>query len=290
MLRLTSAHPSAAILAVHRNARLGRGGIMQTSIFDNAPKVLVACEESQAVTIELRKIGIEAYSCDIIDCSGGHPEWHIKQDVLPLLDGICEFRTTDGTIHNVIGKWDMIIAHPPCTRLTVVSQRWYNFGDEQYRATKQNEKKLAVEFFMKFTKANCNKIIIENPIGIMSTIYKKPTQIVQPYEFGDPHRKATCFWEIGVNPLVATNIVPIEDLKGYQRKNGKVAVFSDWYNAKDDNGKYLSWNSAEIKKARSKTFPGIAKAMAEQWGGELLHSLGSDIQTINLAERQEETE
>ena len=128
-------------------------------------KILVACEESQAVTIELRKLGHEAYSCDIIECSGGHPEWHIMQDVLPLLNGNCDFQTADGTGHAVSGKWDMIIAHPPCTHLAVSGARHF----EKKRA--DGRQREGIEFFCQFLEADCDKIAIENPVGIISGDY-----------------------------------------------------------------------------------------------------------------------
>ena len=133
-------------------------------------RVLVACEESQRVCIAFREKGHEAYSCDIIDCSGGHPEWHIQQDVLPLLNGNCEFKTNDGQIHKVNGKWDLIIAHPPCTYLTVTGNRWFNvdkYGEQAIQRLK--ERKTAIEFFMSFANAECDSICIENPVGILST-------------------------------------------------------------------------------------------------------------------------
>ena len=149
-------------------------------------KVLLACEESQRVCMEFRKRGHEAYSCDILDCSGGHPEWHIKDDVLKHLTG-----------------WDMIIAFPPCTYLTVTGNRWFNY--EKYgekaieRTIKRNE---AIEFFMNFVNADCERIAIENPIGVMSTLYRKPDQIIQPYWFGDKARKSTCLWLKGLPQLI----------------------------------------------------------------------------------------
>lgn len=135
-------------------------------------KILVACEESQAVTKEFRRLGHEAYSCDIVPCSGGHPEWHLQQDVLPLLKE----------------KWDMIIAFPPCTDLAVSGAAWF----EQKRRDGRQQK--SIDFFMHFANADCPKIAIENPIGIMSTKWRKPDQIVQPWMFGHPESKATCFW------------------------------------------------------------------------------------------------
>lgn len=221
-------------------------------------KILVACEESQAVTIEMRRLGHEAYSCDIIDCSGGHPEWHIKQDVIPLLNGRCEFSTCDGAAHEIGGKWDMIIAHPPCTFLTNTGNRWFDvvrYG----RAAQERwlERCKAIAFFLRIAFADCDKIVIENPIGIVSTLFRKPDQIIQPYMFGDPARKATCLWLKGLLPLKPTNIVEPEIIK---YKNGK-GTDSPWH------VNTMSLPPAERAKARSKTFPGIAKAMAEQWAG-----------------------
>lgn len=146
-------------------------------------QVLVACEESQAVCCAFRKKGHEAYSCDIQSCSGNHPEWHIQADVLPLLNGNCCFITMDGKNHGVAGKWDLIIAHPPCTRLCNSGQRWLYWGTEEYRAKKRKEQEEAIEFFMKFANADCEKIVIENPLGIMSTHYRKPDCTYNPYDF-----------------------------------------------------------------------------------------------------------
>lgn len=218
-------------------------------------KVLIACEESQRVCVEFRARGHEAYSCDIIDCSGGHPEWHIKQDVVPLLNGDITFQTVDNQSH-YIDRWDLIIAHPPCTYLTVTGNRWYN--EEKYGDKARQRKALredAVDFFMKFVNANCDKIAIENPIGIMSTRYKKPTQIIQPYFFGDPERKSTCLWLKGLPQLVPTDMVEPALIK---MQDGK--YYSPWHVETSRLPK------AERAKARSKTFPGFARAMAEQWG------------------------
>ena len=224
-------------------------------------KILVACEESQAVTIELRKFCHEAYSCDIIECSGGHPEWHIMQDVLPLLGGNCEFMSMDGQTHTIEGKWDMIIAFPPCTYLTVTGNRWFNvdrYGEKAIQRQKDRED--AVNFFMAFANADCPRIAIENPIGHMSTAYRKPDQIIHPYMFGDPARKSTCLWLKGLKPLEATNIVEPVIIK---YKNGK-GTDNPWHMDT------MSLPPDERAKQRSKTFPGIAGAMAEQWAGESL--------------------
>lgn len=211
-------------------------------------RVLVACEESQAVTKELRRLGHEAYSCDIQECSGGHPEWHLQVDALELLKM----------------SWDMIIAHPPCTYLTVTGNRWFNvdkYGDKAKRRYIDREK--AVEFFMAFVNADCPRIAVENPVGYMSTHYRKPDQIIQPYMFGDHARKATCLWLKGLPPLEPTNIVdPGEILRG----GYSVGASANY--ARDENGKIIPWNDPRTAKARSKTFPGIARAIAEQWTKE----------------------
>lgn len=211
-------------------------------------KVLVACEESQAVTIELRKLGHEAYSCDIQECSGGHPEWHLMQDVTELLKN----------------KWDMIIAFPPCTHLSVSGARHF---DKKREDGRQRE---AIEFFMQFINADCEKIAVENPVNIISGDYIKKhfpdlidkyklplkstqrIQRIQPYYFGDEFQKTTCLWLKGLPKLIATDIVG----------KGEMVTFA--------SGKRMAkWfaESAGKGKVRSKTFPGIAKAMAEQWGG-----------------------
>lgn len=203
-------------------------------------KVLVACEESQAVTIELRKLGHEAYSCDIQECSGGHPEWHIQADALELLKM----------------KWDMIIAFPPCTDLAVSGAR--HFTRKQADGSQQR----SIDFFMKFANADCDKIAIENPIGIMSTHHRKPDQIIQPYMFGHHARKSTCLWLKGLPKLKPTNIVDCGEID----KSG-FSVGASLNYARDENGKILRWNDPRTAKIRSKTYPGIARAMAEQWAG-----------------------
>ena len=228
-------------------------------------KVLIACEESQRVCIEFRKLGHEAYSCDIEPCSGGHPEWHIQQDVLPLLNGNCNFKTVDGAVHIINGKWDMIIAFPPCTYLTVTGNRWFNIDKYGHKAIERIEKrKKAIKFFMEFVNANCEHIAIENPVGVISTKYRKPDQIIQPYMFGDKARKATCLWLKGLNKLKSTKIVSCGEIK-----QGGYSVGANADCARDENGKIIAWNDPRTAKIRSKTFPGIAKAMAEQWGNNL---------------------
>ena len=220
-------------------------------------KVLIACEESQAVCKAFREKGHEAYSCDIIDCSGGHPEWHIKDDVTYYLNGDCGFYTQDGEEHFISGEWDLIIAHPPCTFLTVTGNRWFDvekYGDKAIQRMKDREK--AVEFFMKIANAHCDRIAIENPIGCMSTRYRKSDQVIQPYYFGDAARKSTCLWLKNLPLLEATCVVK-PDIYYYVAKNGKIKSDSKWRS---------QCSKEERAKVRSKTFPGIANAMAEQWG------------------------
>lgn len=224
-------------------------------------RVLVACEESQRVSTAFRARGHEAYSCDIIDASGDHLEYHIKGDALDLINGHCDFYTVDGNRHTIAGKWDLLIAHPPCTFLTVSANRYYNVERYGEKAIKRlQDRELAVEFFMKFIKADCDKICVENPIGIMSTRYAKPTQIIQPYYFGDNARKSTCLWLKGLPKLAPTNVVNPGNIM-----NGGYSVGAH-ADGRDENGKWLKFSDPELAKLRSKTFPGIAKAMAEQWG------------------------
>lgn len=196
-------------------------------------RILVACEESQAVTIELRKLGHEAYSCDIMECSGGHAEWHYQQDVFEVIP---------------LG-WDMMIAFPPCTHLAVSGARWF---PEKIADGRQQD---GIDFFMALANAPIDRIAIENPVGIMSSKFRKPDQIIQPYFFGDQSRKTTCLWLKGLNPLTHKQedyVVP----ELYVCKNGK--TFSKDYmvalKADENRGKL-----------RSKTYPGIARAMATQW-------------------------
>ena len=220
-------------------------------------KVLVACEESQRVCKAFREKGHEAYSCDILECSGGHNEWHIMQDVIPLLNGNCEFETVDGIKHKIYGKWDLIIAHPPCTYLTVTGNRWFNverYGEKAIQ--RQIDRKEAINFFMEIANADCEKIVIENPIGVMSTVWRKPEQIIQPYMFGDNAEKKTCLWLKGVEPLKATNEVrPPERVKFDSGKTMPKWYADLWHLPRE-----------ERSRLRSQTFPGFAKAMAEQWG------------------------
>ena len=191
-------------------------------------KVLVACEESQAVCKAFRSVGHEAYSCDVVPCSGGHPEWHIQVDALELLKV----------------KWDMIIAFPPCTHLCVSGARWFTSGHKdielQYAAR---------DFFMRFIEADCPRIAVENPVGRMSTYYRKPDQIIQPYQFGHPEQKRTCLWLKGLPSLVETCNVYSEMMRLPLKERTRV-----------------HWLGSNHSVERSKTYPGIASAMASQWG------------------------
>ena len=202
-------------------------------------KILVACEESQAVTIELRRLGHEAYSCDLIPCSGGHPEWHIQVDALELLKM----------------KWDMIIAHPPCTYLTNAGARHLWKGHQLNEERYENGMK-AKALFMAFLNADCPKIAVENPIPSRVFELPKYTQIIQPYEYGHPFTKRTCLWLKGLPPLKPTDVVE------------PTATWcpSGSYSKKHDE-KHRGMFTKDRAKNRSKTFPGIARAMAEQWAG-----------------------
>ena len=217
--------------------------------------VLVACEESQRVCVAFRDRGHNAFSCDIEPCSGWHPEWHIMQDVIPLLNGRCRFKTMDGIEHSIDGKWDLIIAHPPCTYLSNAGARWLYAGGKLNK--ERYEKGLAAkEFFMEFYNADCGRVAIENPIP--STIYSLPkyTQVIQPYEYGEPWSKKTCLWLKGLEPLQPTNIV---------MEHTPYCSSGSYSGTHDPKYKGASRKGGSAK-SRSKTFPGIARAMAEQWG------------------------
>lgn len=226
-------------------------------------KILIACEESQTVCKEMRRLGHECYSCDIQEPSGGHPEWHILGDALPILNGRCRFKTMDGTEHEVSGRWDMIIAHPPCTHLCSAGQHWFSRGKKS-----PNLREDAVDFFMEFVFADCDKIAVENPIGVMSTRYRKPDCIVQPWQFGHPETKATCFWLKGLPALIPTDVVAKPE-NGWKNQALTASEKYVGFKTRDENGRILSWNDPKTAKIRSKTYLGIAKAMAEQWAGDI---------------------
>lgn len=231
-------------------------------------KVLVACEESQEVCKAFRERGHEAYSADIQECSGGHPEWHIKGDCIPLIDGNCNFITEGGQWVHIEGKWDLLIAHPPCTYLTVSGNGWFNTARYGKKAEQRWKDRVdGAVFFMRFVAANCDRIAIENPIGIMGTSYRKADQIIQPYQFGHHAMKTTCLWLKNLPKLIPTNIVDPGEFIETKTGNGKrhnVGASSCY--AKDENGKIIPWNDPRTAKIRSKTYHGIAQAMAEQWG------------------------
>ena len=223
-------------------------------------KVLVACEESQRVCEAFRKRGCEAYSADLIDCSGGHPEWHIQGDVIPIINGHCSFKTNDGVVHNIDDEWDLIIAHPPCTYLTNSGSLWFNiekYGDKARQRYKDRE--VAVDFFMKFVNANCQHIAIENPVGHMSSAYRKLDCIYNPYDFkGETECKKTCLWLKGLKPLKSNRDkpLPVES----RTHNGFKGHFGD---------KCYGWNDPECSRLRSQTPVGVAEVMAEQWIKEI---------------------
>ena len=207
-------------------------------------KILVACEESQAVTKELRKLGHEAFSCDILDCSGGHPEWHIKGDVLKHLTA----------------EWDMLIGFPPCTFLSYVGNRWfrkeYNIQIDLFQGhiTRHDKREKAFQFFMKFINAPIKHIAIENPVGIVQKWYRKPDQIIHPYFFGDNFKKRTCLWLKNLPNLEPTEMLSEPKPLYYLKTTGKPIQWCESLGRSKDRAK-----------VRSKTFPGIAKAMANQF-------------------------
>jgi site-specific DNA-cytosine methylase len=199
--------------------------------------ILIACEESQVVCEAFRKKGHNAYSCDLQECSGGHPEWHLQHDIAIELEK----------------EWDMIIAFPPCTYLTCTGNKWFKPEFKERFPTREADRAEAIDFFMKIVNAKSKKIAIENPVGVMSSRYRKPDQIVHPFHFGDKARKRTCFWLKNLPKLVPTNIVEPE-YKLYNSKRGGKSKYP------------LMWAGKHSSIERSKTFQGIADAMADQWG------------------------
>jgi site-specific DNA-cytosine methylase len=201
-------------------------------------RVLLACEESQAVTIEMRKLGLEAFSCDLETCSGGYPEWHLQCDVFTIIEN----------------DWDMMLAFPPCTHLAVSGARYFE------AKRKDGRQQQGVDFFLKLINAPIAKIAVENPVGIMSSIYRKPDQIIQPWMFGDEFTKTTCLWLKNLPRLKPTNIVGKGTRTVYKSGKSHPAWYAD----------ALKLSPKERAKVRSKTFHGIASAMAIQWGGLLV--------------------
>lgn len=216
--------------------------------------ILVACEESQRVCIAFREKGHRTFSCDVMECSGGHPEWHIQQDVIPLLNGNCKFDTADGTHHIQNGKWDMIIAFPPCTKTSNAGAR-HLWKGHKLNLQRYYEGLCGKALFMTIYNADCDKVVIENPTPSKIFEYPDPTQKIQPYQFGHPFTKLTLLWEKGVEPLAPSNIVEAKNTwcpsGSYSKKHGE---------------QYRGMFTKNRALNRSKTFPGIAKAMAEQWG------------------------
>lgn len=213
-------------------------------------RVLIACEESQAVTKAFRALGHDAFSCDILPCSGGHPEWHFQQDIFEVIDK----------------GWDLMIAHPPCTFLAVSGARHLYNKDKTKNIERWDNQKIALDFVQKLMDAPIERIAIENPISVISSKIRKPDQIVQPYMFGDSASKSTCLWLKNLPKLESTNIVSKGEFKEWiDKKSGKTKRQALWYYEALQKAK----NSAERRTLRSKTFEGIANAMAEQWGNAL---------------------
>ena len=225
-------------------------------------KVLIACEESQEVCKAFRERGHEAYSADLKECSGGFPEWHIVGDVIPLLDGDCSFFTQGGQWISITGRWDLIIAHPPCTYLTVTGNKYFNTEKYGKKAEQRwNDRVSGAVLFMKFAAANCERIAIENPVGIMSTVFRKADQIIQPWQFAidesEQTEKATCLWLKGL-PKLQVRHKSKPEIKYHVSASGKRQT--EWYY------RTRCLPHKERSEAASKTFPGIARAMAEDWG------------------------
>lgn len=232
-------------------------------------KVLIACEESQRVCMAFRERGHEAYSADIQEPSGGHPEWHILGDCIPILWG-GDFLTMDSQ-HHFVDKWDLIIAHPPCTYLSNVATRQYSLKccPPEKVVDRWEKRARAAVLFMHFALSHCDKVCIENPVGFMNSAYRTADQIVHPYYFAESvndkenyHKKRTCLWLRGLPPLKRTSYLPEPEpmyiCQGEKTKGKKIGWCEGMRN--------ITGGQTERAKARSKTFPGIAKAMAEQWG------------------------
>ena len=217
-------------------------------------KVLIACEESQTVCKAFREKGHEAYSCDILPCSGGHPEWHIKGDALPLINGNCTFSTMDGVKHHIDGKWDLLIAHPPCTFMSKAGARWMYKKAGVINQERLQKALAAKAFFLKFLNADCERICVENPVPLKIVGLPEPSQKIQPYQFNHPFSKLTCLWLKNLPLLIPTGIL-IEYKPFLPSNTGGFA-----------RGKGGSRGVVHNAKDASKTFEGLAAAMAEQWG------------------------
>lgn len=220
-------------------------------------KILIACEESQAVCKEMRRLGHECYSCDIIECSGGHPEWHIMQDVLPLLNGNCTFKTMDETEHTIDGKWDMIIAHPPCTYMSKAGARWM-YSNGVLNQSRYLQALAARDFFLTILAADCSRICVENPTPLKILNLPLYTQVIQPYQFYgkfNSFSKRTLLWLKGLPALIPVN--PVKPLS-------TLCPSSCSHFAGTDKNKGTKHSAMD----RSRTPYGIARAMAEQWAGQ----------------------
>lgn len=223
--------------------------------------VLIACEESQVETIAFRRHGFSAFSCDLQDCSGAHPEWHICGDVLKIIDGFCSFRTMDGKRHRINRCWDLVVAHPPCTYLSKVGAchlyKSPGIIDEQ----RYSRLLAARDFFLKCLSANSPHVAVENPVPMHICNLPRPTTYVQPFEYGHPFSKKTLLWLKNLPPLMPTGISGYFQPYIYSRPAQK-----------NKNRKFPFANTAQM---RSRSFEGIAEAMAKQWGQVLLSSTGS---------------
>lgn len=237
--------------------------------------VLVACEESQRVCTEFRRLGHNAFSCDILKCSGGHPEWHFNQDVLEVIKNKGGMLETGEELY-IDGNWDLMVAHPPCTYLAVSGAKWYYHPEDKHLPIEQRrphpnfpnraqDREDGANFFMALANADIEHIAIENPVGIMNSRFRKPDQVVQPYFFGDAASKSTCLWLKNLPQLKATKMVDKGEYIEF--KSGK--RIPKWYS----DGLTKTKTAEERRTWRSKTFPGFAKAIAEQWSEYLLQNI-----------------
>jgi hypothetical protein len=237
--------------------------------------ILIACEESQQVCKEFRLLGYNAYSCDLLQCSGGHPEWHFKEDVFKVIKNKGG-NLQNGKQHFINGNWDLMVAHPPCTFLSVSGAKWFYHPDDGHLPiekrrphfkfpNRSDDKDEAISFFMKLANSDINKIAIENPVGVINTKWRKPDQIVQPWMFGDSASKKTCLWLKNLPLLRPTKIV--DEGEYIEFKSGR--RLAKWYS----DGLTKTKSSEERRTWRSKTFPGFAKAIAEQWGEDLKNGI-----------------
>jgi len=216
-------------------------------------KVLIACEESQEVMKAFRNLGHDAWSCDILSCSGGYPQWHIKGDAIK---------------ESYSGKYDLMVAHPPCTYLAVSGARWMYNKDGSINKDRYEKQKEAIFFVKQLMDAPIKHIALENPVSVISSKIRKPDDIIQPYMFGDKASKTTCLWLKNLPKLNPTNIVEKGEFFEWIDKNGKKKRQAKWYMDALSKAK----TSAERRSLRSKTFKGIAEAMAEQYSNYILQN------------------